>query len=147
MQIVSLKLSLSEEDLNSLIAKHLSRDQPVRDLQVRLLPEGVHVSGAYRVAFFNVRFETLWALSVRGREAEARLAELRVAGAPAGMVRETLLDMLGAEIRREEGARVEGESIFVDPDVLLARAGLTGQTNLRTVRCETGQIIIEAGTP
>ena len=39
MEILSLKLSLSEEDVNNLIAKHLGDDQSVRDVTVRLLPE------------------------------------------------------------------------------------------------------------
>jgi hypothetical protein len=148
MEILSLKLSLSEADLNNLVARHLGSDQPVRDLQVRLRPEGVGISGAYRVAFFNVRFETLWALSVQGREVAAQLTDLRVAGAPAGLVRESLLEMIGANIAREEGARVEGESILVDPDLMLGRLGLTGgRANLTAVRCEEGRVVVEGGAP
>jgi hypothetical protein len=146
MEILSLKLSLSEADLNGLVARHFGADQSVRDVRVGLGPEGVRIAGAYRVAFFNVRFDTLWALSVAGREVAARLADLRVAGAPAGMVRETLLDMLSANIADQEGARVEGESILVDPDVILGRLGLTGSANLRAVYCEPGRVVIEGGT-
>ncbi|HEX5270727.1 MAG TPA: hypothetical protein VFW33_09585, partial [Gemmataceae bacterium] len=106
MEIVSLKAWVSEDDLNGVVARHLSDDESVRDLKLKVQPEGVRVSGAYRVAFFNVRFETLWALSVQGREVAARLADLSVAGAPAGVVRGTLLEMLAAHLGREEGARV-----------------------------------------
>ncbi len=147
MEILALKLWLSEDDLNGVIAKNLGSDQSVRDLRVRVLAEGVRVSGAYRVAFFNVRFDTLWALSVQGREVAARLADLSVAGAPAGVVRGTLLEMIAANLGRNEGGRVEGESILVDPDALLGRFGLAARTNLRAVRCEAGRIVIEAGTP
>ena len=103
MEILSLKLILTEDDLNNLVAKHLPKDEQVREVKVRVVPEGVRVSGAYPVTFFNVRFETLWALSIQGREAAAHLSELRVAGAPAGLVRGMLLDMVRAEIEREEG--------------------------------------------
>src|SRR4051794_37967801 len=106
MEIESLKVWLSEDDLNGVIARNLRDDESVRDLRVRVLPEGARVEGAYRVAFFNVRFDTLWALSVRGREVAARLADLSVAGAPAGVVRGTLLEMLAANLAREEGARL-----------------------------------------
>ncbi len=147
MEILSLKLALSEADLNGLVARHLGGEQPVRDLKVRLAPEGVGITGAYRVAFFNVRFETLWALAVQGREVAARLVDLRVAGAPAGLVRETLMDMIGAQLAREEGVRAEGETVFVDPDALLGRLGLTGHTNLTAVRCEAGCVVIEGGAP
>jgi len=146
MEILSLKLILTEDDLNNLVAEHLSEDEQVRDIKVSVVPEGVRVSGAYPVTFFNVRFDTLWTLSIQGREVAANLAELRVAGAPAGLVRGMLLDMVRAEIEREEGARVEGESILADPDVLLRRLGLTARTNLTAIRCETEKIIIEGGS-
>jgi hypothetical protein len=145
MEIESLKLWLSEDDINGVIARNLRDDDSVRDLRVRVLPEGARVSGAYRVAFFNVRFDTLWALSVQGREVAARLADLSVAGAPAGVVRGTLLEMLAANLAREEGARVEGDSIVIDPDALLGRFGLTARTNLHAVRCEAGRVLVEAG--
>jgi hypothetical protein len=147
MEILSLTLALTDEDLNNLIAKHAGTDPPVRDLKVRLTPQGARVSGAYPVAFFNVRFETLWALSVRGRELAAHLAELKVAGAPAGMVRGTLLEMLGANLEEKEGTRVEGETVLVDPDMMLRRVGLVGKTNLKAIRCEDGRVIMEAGAP
>jgi hypothetical protein len=147
MEILLLKLSLTQEDLNNVIAKNLDGSESIRDLKVRLLTEGVRVSGVYPVAFFKVRFDTLWALSVRGREVAARLADLSVAGAPAGMVRGSLLEMLSANLAQEQGARVEGESILVDPDALLARIGLVGRCNLTAVRCEAGRIVIEGGVP
>jgi hypothetical protein len=148
MEIESLKVCLSEDDLNGVIARNLRDDESVRDLRVRVLPEGVRVAGAYRVAFFNVRFDTLWALSVQGREVSARLADLSVAGAPAAVVRGTLLEMLAANLGREEGARVEGDSIVIDPDALLGRVGVAAaRTNLRAVRCEAGRIVVEAGAP
>lgn len=147
MEILSLKVWVSEDDLNGVIARNLGNDESVRDLRVRVLPEGVRVSGAYRVAFFNVRFDTLWALAVQGREVAARLADLSVAGAPAGMVRGALLEMLAANVQREEGARVEGDSVIIDPDAMLGRFGVTARTNLRAVTCEAGRIVVEAGAP
>jgi hypothetical protein len=147
MEILSLKAWVSEDDINGAIARNLGGDESVRDLRVRVLPEGVRVSGAYRVAFFNVRFDTLWALSLQGREVAARLADLNVAGAPAGLVRSALLEMLAANVGRGEGVRVEGDSTLIDPDALLGRFGVAARTNLRAVNCETGRIVIEAGAP
>jgi len=147
MEILSLKLILTEEDLNNLVAEHLDEDEEVRDIKVRVVPEGVRISGTYPVTFFNVRFETLWALSVRGREAVAHLAELRVAGAPAGLVRGMMLEMVSSQIAREEGVRVDGESIIADPDVMLRKLGLNARTNVTGIRCEAGKIIVEGGVP
>ncbi len=147
MEVLALKFAVTEEDVNGLLARHLGADQPVRDLKVSLTPQGARVTGAYPVAFFSVKFDTLWALSVRGREVAARLAELHVAGAPAGIVRGTLLEMLAAQIEQEEGLRVEGEALLVDPDRLLGRLGPTVRTNLTAVRCEAGRVVVEGGTP
>jgi hypothetical protein len=146
MEILALKAALTEDDVNGLVARHLGADLPVRDLRVRLTSEGVHVAGTYPVAFFNVKFDTLWTLSVRGRELAAHLAGLQVAGAPAGVVRGTLMEMVAANIEQEQGFRVDGETILVDVDALLSRVGLVSQTNLRAVRCEAGRLIIEGGT-
>jgi len=147
MEVLSLKLAVTEEDVNALVAKHLGADPPVRDLKVSLTPQGARVSGAYPVAFFNVRFDTLWALSVRGREVAAHLAELHVAGAPAGIVRGTLMEMLAANVEQEQGVRVEDETILVDPDVLLGQFGPAVRTNLTAVRCGAGRVVLEGGTP
>ncbi len=145
MEILSLKAALTEDDVNGLLARHLDGEVPVRDLRVRLTPEGVHVMGTYPVAFFKVKFDTLWALSVREGELAAHLAGLQVAGAPAGVVRGTLMEMLAANIEREPGFRVDGETILVDVDGLLSRVGLSSHTNLRAVCCEAGRIIVEGG--
>jgi hypothetical protein len=147
MEILALKLALTDEDLNNFIARHLGADQSVRDLKVRLTPQGVRVSGAYPVAFFNVRFDTLWALSVRGREVAAHLTDLQVAGAPAGMVRGTLMEMLAANLEHEEGIRVENETILVDVDALLSRLGLAARMNFTAIRCEVGRAVVEGGVP
>jgi hypothetical protein len=145
MEILSLKLTLTEEDLNDLVGEHVDEDEQIRDIKVRVVPQGVRVSGAYPVTFFNVRFETLWSLSIRDRQVEAHLAELRVAGAPAGLVRGMMLEMLSSHIAREEGLRVEGESIFADVDVLLRKLGVKARTNLTAIHCEAGKLTLEGG--
>ena len=147
MEILSLKLILTEDDLNNLVAKHLPKDEQVREVKVRVVPEGVRVSGAYPVTFFNVRFETLWALSIQGREAAAHLSELRVAGAPAGLVRGMLLDMVlrGNRTRRGSCALKEKASLPI-PMCCCGRLGLDARTNLKAIRCEIGKIIVEGGS-
>ncbi len=147
MELLALKLLVTEDDVNALIARHLPADQPVRDVAVRLTPEGARVAGRYPTAFFNVRFETTWDVSVREGRVAARLADLNVAGVPAGMVRGILMDMLGTTAAREDGVSVEGETILVDPDRFLARAGLSGRANLTALRCGEGVVVLEGGTP
>ena len=146
MEILALQVSLTEADVNGLIAPHLGQDQSVRELQVRLTEQGVHVAGAYALSFFTVHFDTRWVLSVSNHEVAAQLADLRVAGARGGLVRSTLLEMLAANLEHEGGLRVENDTILLDPDAVLARLGLAARTNLKAVQCQTGRVIIRGGT-
>jgi hypothetical protein len=145
MDILALKVVMTEASVNGLIAEHLPASQPVRDLQVALTPEGIRLAGTYPVTFFKVTFNTLWAIAVSDGQVIARLAGLQVAGAPAGMVRGMMMEAVADNLKGEEGFRVEGEAIFVDLDRLLARFGLSARTNLTAVHCEHGRLILEGG--
>ena len=82
MHIQTLKLLVTEQDLNDLVARHLPDDQPLENLTIRLGPEGVTVAGEYPL-FVRVAFETLWELGTQGGKAVARLASLKAMGLPA----------------------------------------------------------------
>jgi hypothetical protein len=145
MDILALKLVMTEADVNGLVAAHLPANQPVRDLRVSLTPEGIRLSGSYPVTFFNIAFHTLWAIALSEGRVIARLAGLQVAGAPAGMVRGMLMEAVADNLRGEDGFRVEGDSIFVDLDRALGRFGLSARTNLTAVHCENGRLVLEGG--
>jgi hypothetical protein len=145
MEIQNLKLLLTEEDINTLVARHLPAEPSLRDLHVQLTPEGVLVTGAYPMPFFSASFQTSWTLAVRGGHLTAQLTDLKVARVPVGLVRGMLFEMLTDTVASLDGLQVEKELISVDVDRLLQRnLGLSTRTNLRTVRCQAGQILVEA---
>jgi hypothetical protein len=147
MEILALRLHITEEDVNALVARHLPDDQPLQDVRARLTPEGVRISGRYPTSFFAVRFEALWQLAVHEGRLMARLAGLDVGGMPVGMVRGILMDMIADAAAREDGIDVQGEVILINPDQLLTRGGLVGRTNLSAVQYGEGFVLIEAGMP
>jgi hypothetical protein len=147
MEIRALNLLLTEADANALVARHLPADTPVREVRVRLTPEGFRVSGIYPTSLLAVRFDTLWELSVRDGRLAAYLADLNVVGLPARLLRGTLMSALGEAAAKEDALRVEGETVLLDPERLLAKNGLSAKTNLTAVRCGEGSLVLECAAP
>jgi hypothetical protein len=147
MEILALKLSVTEVDVNRLIAEHAPKDLPVQKLLVSLTPEGVRVQGEYPTVFMNVAFESLWALSVAAGKLEVCLADVKVSGFPATMLRGIVFKMLKESASEDPGLTVDGETLRIDLEQFLSAKGLPLAANLRNLRCGTGELMIEAGTP
>jgi hypothetical protein len=144
MEIHLLKLLVTEQDINTIVARILAHEPQVRDVRVSLAPEGVHVSGVYPTAFMSVRFQTLWEVSAEAGKVAARLADLKVVGLPVSMLRGVIMTALSEAVAKDDTFQVAGERLLFDPNRLLTKNGLTGNTNLTALRCEPGQLVIEA---
>ena len=64
MDIRQLELVVSDEDLTRELAEHLPRDTEVKDLRVRVTPEGIRLTGVYPTLMLAVAFDTLWSVTV-----------------------------------------------------------------------------------
>jgi hypothetical protein len=145
MEIHTLKLSVTEEELNALVRELPSGKSTVENLRVRLTPEGIIILGDYPAVFMKMAFETLWVVKGIGSLVEARLASVKVSGLPAGMLRGVLLKTIRDLTAGEPGVRVEGESILVDLSKHTAVQRLGLRINLTGVRCGLEGLVIEAG--
>jgi hypothetical protein len=155
MEIQTLRLLVTETDLQDLLRKQTPGAPGVRGLAVRLVPEGVRVTGVYDASFLDVPFELLWQLSVHRGQLVARLADVQAGpglGEMAldvfnllspGAARTVLMDAIARALQGQDFARVEGETVVVDPDRLAARNGLTVRFNLVGVRCGQGSLLVE----
>ncbi len=145
MEIHTLKLSVTEDELNALVRELPSGKSSVENLRVRLTPEGIVVLGDYPAVFMKMAFETLWVVKGIGSIVEARLASIKVSGLPAGMLRSVLLKTIRDVADGEPGVCVEGESILVDlsKHTSVRRLGL--RINLTGVRCSPEGLVVEAG--
>src|SRR5262249_23943353 len=131
---------------NTFAAKQLRRGQPFRDLRFRLSADGISVSGVYPL-LVGVSFETLWQPGVAGGKVTARLTRFRALGIPLMAFKKLLLGAIRDAAGGEGWLHVEDDSVVVDPDWLLAMEGLAVRTNLRSLRCEAGALLLEAGAP
>jgi hypothetical protein len=131
--------------LTRIATEALPPDVKVKDVRVHLTPEGAQVTGAYEM-FFAVPFETLWELTVRDGKILARLANLKVARLGAAMVKGVLLGILADAAKQVPGLQLDGDTLIVDVDRVLAGRGYVVRTNLKTVQCQAGKLLIESAT-
>jgi hypothetical protein len=143
MEIHDLKVLFTEDEINRALARGLPRNVPLREVNVRLTEEGIHVKGVYAL-LLGVPFETRWELSVRQGKLAARLAGVKVIGMGAGILTNALMSALGAAAAHEDAIGVEGDTVLLDPDQLLAKQGFPSRTNLTAVRCGEGRVWVEA---
>jgi hypothetical protein len=144
MEIQWLKLVLTEASVNTLAARLVPPDEALENLRLRLLSEGVLAQGDYATPLGKVAFETLWAPGVEEGVVLARLASIKVAGWPAGVLRGLLLKMIRDHVAAEPGVWVENETVRVDVQQALQARGVPLRVRLTSVRCEGGQIVVEA---
>jgi hypothetical protein len=145
MHIHTLKMSVTEPELNELVAALPAGKNSVQNLRVRLTSEGILVLGEYPTMLMKMAFETLWEVKGIGSVVEARLAAVKVAGLPAAMLRAVLLKTLRDLLAREPGVCVVEESIHVDLSKHPAIQKLHLNIHLTAVRCSQGNLLIEAG--
>jgi hypothetical protein len=145
MEIQTLRLSITEEEINELLAEFAPEDPPVENLYVRLTPEGIIVQGDYPTMLMTVAFQTVWEVKGYGSVVEARLAGVQVSGLPAGILRGVLIKTLRDTLAQQPGVRVEEESILIDLSQQPAVQKLHLKMNLTGVHCVAEELIIEAG--
>src|SRR5580704_11473400 len=101
MEIHALKLVVTEEGINTLLAEYLPDDFTVEDLSVRIKPEGLHILGVYPTVFVKVPFETHWEMKIVDGKVHARLMSLQVSGVPGSMFRKLVLEMIQETLEGE----------------------------------------------
>jgi hypothetical protein len=146
MEIQTLRLLVNEKDLNELLAEHMPDDQPLENLTIRVASNGVTVSGEYPL-FVRVAFETLWEPGIQAGKVTARLAGLKAMGLPATVFKGTVFKAIEEAVQKEPWLAFDADTIVVDVDALLAGEGIPVKTNLTTVRCQAGLLVIESAAP
>ena len=143
MEIQVLRLRITDQDLNELLTRYLPGDSGLENVRIRIAPEGVHVTGEYPL-LVRVSFETLWELHAQAGKVHARLAGLKAMGLPATVFKGAVLKAIGEAVQHENWLAFESDTMVVDVDRLLAERGIQAKTNLSTVRCLVGEMVIES---
>jgi hypothetical protein len=147
MQIQALTLSVTEQELNELVASLPLGKNNIQNLRIQLTSDGIVVSGEYPALLMKMAFETLWEVKGVGSIVEARLASAKIAGLPIAMLRSVLLKTLRDLLAQEPSVRVVDDAIQVDLSKHAAIQKLRLGIHLTAVQCRPGNLVIEAGPP
>jgi hypothetical protein len=145
MHIQSLRLRVTDADVRAMLAEFRPDDGPVEDLRVRLTPEGVVVEGVYPALMMKVAFETVWSVTAAGPALAVRLAHVKVAGLPAGVLRGVLLRMIRDATASQPAVHVADDSLRVNLEELAQSRGAPLRINLTRVQSGDGWLTVEAG--
>ncbi len=144
MELEELRLRVTEDDINLIASRLLTKVDQVRNVQIQVLSGRLVIAGTYQ-AFIAVPFETSWLISISNGKIAARLETLKAGRLNAGLVKNYLLQIIAA--KGEGILNLEGETLLLGPDWLLRRIGLSLQTNLTAVHCTPAAIIFESHKP
>ena len=144
MELHTLKLSVTEKDLNDLLRKYLPKDLEIDDLKVKLSDQGVHVTGVYPF-FISVRFETIWELGVEAGQATARLASFKAMGVPGNIFKSSVIKVVEDIAKQESWIRIVGDRFFADLELGCAKYAIAARLHLKSIVVTPGQLLVEAG--
>jgi hypothetical protein len=145
MEIHALKLVLSEEGINALLDAYVPEDASVESLRVRITAEGLYILGDYPTVFGKVPFETHWEMRIVAGQVHARLVGLKVSDVPGNLFRAMVLQVIQDVLARERGIVLQEETLLIDVETVARSKNVLLRCNLREVRCEPGQLLLEAG--
>jgi len=146
MHIQALKLVVTEAEVNTLVKKYVPDSNSVENLRIRLTPEGEVVAGEYPTFMMKVAFETVWTIIAVGAEVIARLADARVSGLPAGMLKGALMKMIRDQAGHEPGVRVLEDTIRIHLVEAAQAHSVPLRVNFTVVFCGVGTLLLEAGS-
>jgi hypothetical protein len=144
MELQSLKLVLTDADLNAMARRFLPPNAPVTNVQLSIADGAVQVSGTYPKLMLSIPFSTTWQPSIDNGKFRLKLSASRVVGLPASLLHGIFLDAFRKAATKAVGMRVEEDGIVIDLDAILADRGIPLRTNLKSVSCEAGRMTIEA---
>ncbi len=146
MEIQALKLSITEQDLAALVPRILALAEHVKDLEIHPVAGGIRITGAYQT-LMAVSFDTLWEMSARGGTVTARLAEFKVSGFGGGWLKTAFLGILKDAAKKHDALQVQGETLTLDLERVLAKQGVHARLNLTALDCEQGRVTIQSAPP
>lgn len=145
MDIEVIRIKTTDLELSSLARENTPPDLGVKDLEIRIVADGITITGKYTGMMMPISFETFFEPQVVAGIVEARLANVKVAGFPANTIRKVLLSMLSDLMEQQPGIRVDDEIIRLDLMALLAGYDLPLRVVPKTIYCRPGFLIIDGG--
>ncbi len=145
MDIQTLKVFISEQELQDLAIQNQPPDSPVKNLTVRVTTDGVRVAGEFPTMMMNMSFESVWKPDVTDGKVVIHLTHLTAAGFPATMLRPLVMGALKDAIK-EPFVQID-EAVVVDVQEAVREQKLPVSLAfvVQAVRCVQGGVTAEAG--
>ncbi len=148
MVVQELKLVVEESDVVSRLRASLGEVNQVRDVNFALTPGLVRIGGKFQ-AGLTIPFDTQWSVDVLegGQRLGVKLAGVSVGffGMSAATVTEQVMGALAQRLKDVAGISVEGDSIMLDPDILLAEKGIRLGAPISRIEIKQGCVELEVG--
>jgi phosphoserine aminotransferase len=146
MIIQALSVVVEEGEIAAKVKEGLSSVGQLKEVSFALAPGAVKIGGKFQVGF-AIPFETQWGVEVRpadGRLA-VTLANVSVGffGLSADAVRSQVMGALAQKLQGADGVCVEGDTIVVDPGLLLAAKGVRLAAPVRRLTVLPGRVELE----
>jgi hypothetical protein len=141
VEIESLRFIVTEDDLNRLLSTLLTPPSKLRDLSIEVIPDGLLLAGIYET-ILPLPFKCFWRISVFDGKIVAELSDVRCVGIRLSLLKPYVLNALVSNCNILE---LRGGGVCLELDRLLAQMIVPIRTNLTSVRCAAGQLVIECG--
>ena len=86
MEIITLRFVVTEDDLNGLLIRFVAIPRKVRDLHLRVTPDGLSLAGVYQT-ILPIPFNTEWRIVVEAGKLVARLSGMKAVGVGLGFLK------------------------------------------------------------
>lgn len=139
MEIVTLRFVVTEDDLNGLLVKFVTAPPKISNLHFRVMPDTLSLAGVYETVL-RIPFNSEWKFFVQNGRIVARLAAIKVIGIGVGFLKGYLLKALSSN---NSVLKFAEESVVFDVDRFFEQMAVPIKTNLLSVCCESGRLVIE----
>ena len=139
MEIVTLNLVITEDDLNRLLIKFVAAPPKIGNLYLHVKSDGLSLAGIYET-FLPIPFDTQWHMFVDNGKIAARCSAIRAVGIRLDFLKGYMLRALSSTSAILE---VDEESLVFDVDRFLEEKAVPTKTNLTSIRCESERLVIE----
>jgi hypothetical protein len=141
MEIITLRFVVTEDDLNSLLVNFVTFPPKLRNLRLRVIPNGFSLSGVYD-AILPIPFNTEWRNFVENGKIGAQLSRIKAVGVRVDFLKSYVLKALSSNSTVLE---LNAERLLFDVDRFLDEMAVPIKTNLSAVFCDSGCLVIECG--
>jgi len=142
MEIITLRFVVTEDDLNGLLIKFVAIPRKVRDLHLRVTPDGLSLAGVYQT-ILPIPFNTEWRIVVEAGKLVARLSGMKAVGVGLGFLKGYVLKAVSSSSTLIE---LKGDRLEFDVDRFLDEMAVPIKTNLQSVCCcDNRRLVIDCG--